>query len=316
MTKPRVVFLGTPDFSAEILQDLVDRQLIDLVGLWTKPPKPKGRGLEIQESALQLYAKQLQIPCQTSPRLTVDDEELLKNLKADLALVIAFGQILKPSFFNLPTYGTFNLHFSLLPKYRGASPVPSAILSGDHETGVTLQKIAVELDAGDIARRESFALEELRAPEVFAKSIEVSKALFTNFFNAAPHSYKDLAPQNHAEATFCRKIEKSSGQITPSHTVQEVLRKLRAYEPWPGIYVSAGEKRLQVLKVAVSSVPLTSQLKPGSLTRIGKKELLLVLQDGCLMIEELKPEGKKEMAVGDYLNSQPKEFVWELKDLS
>jgi methionyl-tRNA formyltransferase len=252
------------------------------------------------------------VPVYTPDRVSVPEvESLLAGLEVDFALAVAFGQILKPSFYQIPRLGTYNLHFSLLPRWRGASPVAAAILSADAESGITLQKINEGLDTGDLAAQASFSIEGMNAPRVFAESLAAAIPMLTDFFNDAPGCAARLVSQNHELATLCRKIHKDSGRILPSSTLLETERKLRAFDPWPGVFLHAGESRLRL--AALSDLRYEIHANAGALKRVGKKELRLYLPDGHAAIARLQREGKREMAVEDFLNACPAEFTWPIE---
>ncbi len=241
---------------------------------------------------------------------TPENEAILSGLQPDLLVVIAFGQILKPSFYNLPRYGAFNLHFSLLPKYRGASPVPASILNGDTESGITIQKISEKLDEGDIARQVAFDIRGLNATKVFEKSIAASLPLFEKFFAEAPESFSSLIKQDAAKATYCGKIQKESGHISAQASLLQTGRMLRAFDPWPGIFLVAEGRRIQV--VELGECKMEAQKEWGFVERTNKWEMTLVLADGRAAITKLKPEGKRVMTDREYLNSHPASFRWKI----
>lgn len=304
--KPRFVFLGTPDFAATLLQGLLQEKVATCVGVFTMPDKARGRGREVSETPVATVARGAGIPCFKFPKVSTDEGlQAIKGLAPDIALIVAFGQLIKEPFFKTPPLGTYNLHFSLLPRWRGASPVASAILAGDPESGVTLQRINAGLDTGDIAARESFSIAGLNAPEVFEKSLQVSLPLITQFLSRLPESTQHLTPQNHGEATHCGKFHKDSGQILPSSTTVDVLRKLRAFNPWPGVFLFS-KARYRISQVGEGRQP--DGRRPG-LYRAGKKDLDLVLADGVLPVTRIQKEGSKEMDTPAFLNGCPVDFM-------
>ncbi|MBN8216809.1 MAG: hypothetical protein J0L75_09200 [Spirochaetes bacterium] len=251
------------------------------------------------------------VPVHIPERVSVPEvEAALAELRLDFALVVAFGQLLKPSFFQVPRLGTYNLHFSLLPRWRGASPVPSAILSGDAQSGVTLQKINEGLDTGEVAAQVPFHIAGLSAPQVFAESLRHALPLLEAFFADPDGHAARLVPQDAAGATVCRKIHKDSGRILPTTTLQETERKLRAFDPWPGIFLQAGGSRL---RIAGLEHPVSEPADAPVLERAGKKELRLRLVDGHARVTSLQREGKREMSTQEFLNACPAAFAWPIE---
>lgn len=278
---------------------------------FTKPGKPQGRGLEVRETRLDAFCKSQNIPLfKPDKASTPENEKILSDLAPDLLFVIAFGQILKPSFYEIPKYGAFNLHFSLLPKYRGASPITSAILDGAAEIGLTIQKINEKMDEGDVALQTVFPAEGLRAPAVFEKSVKESIPLLESFFSGGPETFTHLKKQNAAEATYCTKIQKESGRIFADSKLVLVERMLRAYDPWPGVFLEAEGKRLRILELGGKK--MSAEKESGFVERTDKWELSLVLPDGRAVIETIQPEGKRAMAARDYLNAQRAGFRWKI----
>lgn len=269
------------------------------------PDRARGRGREVSETPVATVARGAGIPCFKFPKVSAGEGlKALETSLPDIALIVAFGQLIKEPFFNFPPLGTYNLHFSLLPRWRGASPVASAILAGDRESGVTLQRINAGLDTGDIAARESFPIEGLSAPEVFEKSLQVSLPLIANFLSGLPESTQHLTPQNHGEATHCGKFHKDSGQILPGSTAVEVLRKLRAFKPWPGVFLLSKTR----YRITELGDPKPADGRRPGLHRTGKKDLDLVLGDGVLPVKKIQKEGSKEMEAPAFLNGCPLDF--------
>lgn len=278
---------------------------------FTKPGKPQGRGLEVRETRLDTFCGSQGIPLfKPDKASTPENEKILSDLAPDLLFVIAFGQILRPSFYQIPKYGAFNLHFSLLPKYRGASPITSAILDGREEIGLTIQKINEKMDEGDVALQSVFPIQGLRAPAVFEKSVRESIPLLESFFSGAPGTFTNLKKQNAAEATYCTKTQKESGRISPDSHLVQVERMLRAYDPWPGIFLDAEGKRYRILELGEKKV--STEKEYGFVERTDKWELSLVLPDGRASIEKIQPEGKRAMPARDFLNAQPAGFRWKI----
>ncbi len=296
---PSIVFLATPDFTGDILNHIIKNQLANVKALWTKPAKPQGRGKIIKPSRLIQIAEDNNIICHQPDKIAhTDNLNLLRKLDVDLAFVVAYGQILKSGFFTLPKWGTYNLHFSLLPKYRGASPIQTAISSGEERTGITLQEINEKMDEGDVVLQHSLDIKGLKAGEVFVKCSEVALELITKFFQDVPFYQKRKKPQNNSLATYCFKLEKESGWIRATDSLHIINQKLLAFDPWPGVYVNSGEDRFQILALGEKR---PTALAPGFLSKEGTK-LWLTLIDGQVEITQIKRKGKKALFGLDFLN--------------
>lgn len=257
------------------------------------------------ETPVAAVARRLDLPCFKPAKASTDEGiAQIKSCRADLALIVAYGQIIRPAFYNEPSFGTYNLHFSLLPRWRGASPVPAAILAGDDISGVSLQRINEGLDTGDLVGTVSFPIKGLTAPQVFQESLRVSVPLIQNFMTRLPDI--SLTPQDHGKATLCGKMNRDSGRILPESTCDEVLRKSRAYEPWPGVFALAQGRRYKITAFG----PQTSEnggRAPG-FYRTDRRSLTLVLRDGSLPVQRLQKEGGKEMETAAFLNAVPADF--------
>ena len=298
---PSIVFIGTPDFAGEILAFIAREKLAHVKAAWTRPSKPRGRGQKIEPGLFLSTCLCYGIPCHETEDISSEENvHLLRSLDVDLAIVVAFGEIIKPAFYEMPRYKTYNLHFSLLPKYRGASPIQTAIIHGERQSGITLQRINARMDEGDVALKRRFSIHGLSAKEVLRKSTEESFALFKEFLETYQILSQKLTPQDHEKASYCQKIHKEAGWIRPHTSFERVKRMLLAYDPWPGVYFSIGRKRYQVIRVSDYSEGMESE--PGTLASLGRNFLCLHLKGGSARIDRLKPEGKREMDANSFLN--------------
>lgn len=230
------IFWGTPDVASETLEKLKQEGYLPSL-IVTSPDARSGRGLIMNPSPVAKFAEQNNIPCLKPEKL---DSEIINTLKAtgyELAIVVAYGKILPAEILNIPKLGSFNVHYSLLPKYRGASPVETAILNGDKETGVTIQKMVYEMDAGDIVARESTPIGDTEtAPELRSRLIEIGSKLLIQTLPKIIDKKLKPVPQNPTEVTFCKKIKKEDGLIKLSDNPILNFNKFRAYKHWPRIF--------------------------------------------------------------------------------
>ena len=297
-----VVFMGTPEWAIPSLKVLFESDC-EVAAIYTQPDRPVGRKRTPTPSAVKQFAIPFQIPIETPTK--VSDPTFLTKLRQyqpDLLIVCAYGQILSQELLDLPTIGCFNLHFSLLPRWRGASPVQAAIANGDTETGVTLQKMVHKLDAGALVVVSP--LEPIHPTDTYQslgnRLAQLSGELLQQILPNLQQQAFTLTPQNEAEITFCRMIKKKQGQIDWWHdSAVEIERKLRAYTPWPGIYTFDEQgKRIQITQVEIDP----QNRIPG----IVAPNFFVGTAQQSLKILKLKPEGKTEMSGEAYLRGCPK----------
>ena len=279
--KLRYAFFGTPPLTLPLLDTLSEQGLPPLLVVST-PDRPRGRGMELMRPPSALWAEEHGIPLLQPDKLTPEFVESLKVYDLDLILVVAYGKILPQSLIDLPPFGIYNVHYSLLPRWRGATPVESAILHGDSQTGVTIQKMAFELDAGAIVRQESVTVFPTETtPELRDRLNMIARDILPETLLAIYEGKATFTPQRNEEATYCKKIEKGEGLIILSDDPLGNYRKYRTYFGWPGSYffIEKNSKQIRVL------------IKKAS------------LEDGAFMIERVVPEGKKEMDYKAFLSA-------------
>ncbi len=292
----KIVFFGSPAVAVQSLKKILESS--HEVGLViTQPDKPAGRGKKITASPVKVFAQERNIPVFQPAKIRKDPQALrqLRVINPDLNVVVAYGQIIPGPLIYLPEYNSINLHFSLLPKYRGASPVSWAILNGEDTTGVSIFELNEKMDEGDILARQeikilpgeyAFELENRLAKigaEILCQTIER--------IDTIPHKKQD-----HSQATYAPLLKKEDGRINWTIEAASVDRKVRAFNPWPSAFTFYGEKRIKILKGTPRSGPLPVSF-PGEILGV-KKEGVEV---GCgeksvYLIEGLQPEGKKALS--------------------
>ncbi len=266
--KLKFAFWGTPDVASVTLQILIENGLIPSIVI-TNPDRKQGRGLELTQSPVKILAEKHNIPVLTPEKIDDDFINNFSKLNIDLSIVVAYGSILPENIIDRPGFGTLNIHYSLLPKYRGASPVESALLNGDKETGVTIQKMIKKLDAGDIVAVEKFTINDtISKNELRGELIKLGVNLLIKILPDYIENKITPVPQDESLATHCGKIKKEDGLIDLNDDPKEIYNKYRAYSGWPGIYFFENGKRIKITKA-----------------RLG---------DGKFVIERVIPEGKKE----------------------
>lgn len=293
----KIVFMGTPDYATTILDKLV-KQDFEIVGLFTQPDKPVGRKQVITPPHIKQYCIDNNLSFPIFQPTTLKDEEVvssIKNLQPDFIIVAAYGQILPQSVLDIAP--CINLHASLLPKYRGASPIQEAILNDDEYTGVTAMLMDIGLDSGDILALQYQKIEsDMLVQELFSKL----SSLAANLTVTTLENFEKIQPkkQNLSLVSHCTKIKKTDGQIA-FENAKQVYLKYKAYNFWPGIFLESGLKlkKIQLLEDS-------SNNESGIIKEIQDDHIIVSCTQGTLKIYEVQPASKKAMSVIDYIRGK------------
>ncbi len=301
----RIVFMGTPDFAAASLKKLLTEGF-DVVGVFTQPDKPKGRGMEMAFSPVKDLALQAGLPV-FQPEKMRDGTALaiLRELKPDILVVVAYGRILPDEILALPAYGAINVHGSLLPKYRGAAPIQWAVLNGDEFTGVSTMYLAHDMDAGDIIYTAETPIGEFETSgELFDRLMEMGAELLVKTLRAIEDGSAPRTPQDHAKASYVKMLDKSLCPIDWNQSPRAVVKQICGLQPWP---VATMELQGAVYKVFSAAYTDTKTGKtPGSLVSAGPAGIEIACAGGeTLRITELQAPGKKRMPAADFLRGHP-----------
>lgn len=297
----RIVFFGTPDFAASLLDYLLDAN-IEVAAVVTQPDRPKGRALHESPSPVKaaVLKRGLQLPILQPQKASQPDFlEALRTIGADLYVVVAFGQILPQTLLDIPPKGCINVHASLLPKYRGAAPIQRCLIDGEKETGVAIQKMVKQLDAGDVIATAKIEVgPDMTFGELEKELCELSKPLLLLVLQSFERGIPPAEPQNHSLATYASKINVEEAEIRWDLPAEEAHNRIRAFSPRPGawcwIQMPGGEiKRIKILRTRI----VLKQAEPGTLSSDG----IVGCQKGALKIVEVQPEGKKAMPAADWL---------------
>ncbi|MFN3455074.1 MAG: methionyl-tRNA formyltransferase [Pseudobdellovibrio sp.] len=309
MSVVRVCFLGTPEFAVEHLQALLSDEHYQVVGVVTQPDRPSGRKMQLTPSPVKVLAEKHNIPVVTPENLRKEPEtfEKIKNWKAEVAVVVAFGQILSQEFLDSFHYGAVNVHGSLLPLWRGAAPIQRSLEAGDEVTGVSLQKMVKKLDAGPVIGERRLKLDdEINATELYSKLAKLGCELLQ--IELMDYVRGNLVPtvQNEALVTFAPKIEKEESLIDFKQSARSIHNKVRAFSMGPGTYFMTQGKRLKVHKTKVLNSFSENQNKYqfGEVISVDH-ELVVKTGEGFISLLEVQPESKAKMAVTDFLKTQP-----------
>lgn len=298
----RIVFMGTPEFAVASLDALVSAGCT-IAGVITAPDKPAGRGMELQQSAVKKYALEHQLPVLQPEKLKNPEFlDALRNLNADLQICVAF-RMLPEIVWNMPPMGTINLHGSLLPQYRGAAPINWAVINGEKETGVTTFKLQHEIDTGNILLQDRFPVTEAdTAGTVHDKMKEIGARLLVTTVAGLANGSLTETPQSVPDASALRhapKIFTETCLINFNQPVENVYNLVRGLAPYPGAFTFFNGKKLKIFKAAMKKEH--TGYTPGDYRTDGKTHLSFACADGSLKIEEMQLEGKKRMAIADFL---------------
>ncbi|MGR3810764.1 methionyl-tRNA formyltransferase [Jiulongibacter sp. NS-SX5] len=304
----RIIFMGTPDFAVESLKTLVENNC-DVVAVITAPDKPAGRGQKLRETPVKKYAVSQNIPVLQPPKLRNPEFlEELKSFNADLQVVVAF-RMLPEVVWDMPTKGTFNLHGSLLPQYRGAAPINWAIINGEKETGVTTFFIEKEIDTGHIMFKETLPIhEDMDAGELHDQMMVLGANLVLKTVRAIEEDNYPQIPQNELfesseELKPAPKIHKETCEIDWSKNTQDIYNFIRGLSPYPAAWTSLNGLTLKVFKAEKTEEHFDDAIlkEPTQIATDGKNYLAYKTADGWLKITELQLQGKRRMAVADFL---------------
>jgi methionyl-tRNA formyltransferase len=296
----KVVFMGTPDFSVPALCSLVEAGH-EVLAVVTQPDKPKGRGKEISMTPVKKKALEYGIPVY-QPVKARDPEfvKILADLKPDAMVIAAFGQLLPKSILDIPEFGCINIHASLLPKYRGASPIQYAVINGEEISGITTMMMAATIDTGDMFDQEVVVLDKKETGgSLHDKLGKVGGALILKTLKKLEDGTAVLKPQNEAEATHVRMINKEMGDINWSLDAVSIERLIRGLNPWPSAYTDWDGRMLKLWDADV--VDQEYEGVCGQVMETGKNHLIVKTGKGGLSIKELQLQGKKRMDIGDFL---------------
>ncbi|MCB4760012.1 MAG: methionyl-tRNA formyltransferase [Sulfurovum sp.] len=290
--KKKIIYMGTPLYAAEILKTLIETNDMIVELVVTQPDRPVGRKKIVTPPPTKVVAKKNSISVLQPNRLSDRGvEEAMKKVNPDFIVVAAFGQLLPKNILNIAP--CINLHASLLPQYRGASPVHQSLLHGDKETGVTSMLMEEGLDTGDILKRKIFIIPpDMRLyalmDQLTQDACDVTLSTLRNFDSIMPQ------PQNSKEATLCKKIRKSDGEISCSDAI-EVYNKYRAFEGWPGIFTSNGTKLDNIVLIEKNQI-----YTPFEILSFKNNDIVIGCGTGSLKVGTLQPVGKKPMSAKAY----------------
>jgi len=305
MKELKIIFMGTAELSCASLEKLAEKFFV--VAVVTQPDKPKGREMKLQFSPVKILAEKLKLPV-LQPTKARDEKFIseLHGLKPDLIAVVAYGQILPQGILDLPKFGCVNVHTSLLPKYRGASPIQSAILNGETETGVTIMKMDAGLDTGEIiSQARTPILPEDNSQTLHDRLAQLGAELLVETIPDYVARKILPKPQPAEGATYAAKIKKEDGKIDWNEPAERILNRLRAFTPWPGAFTFLEtETKPQLLKIWKTEI-VENNGQTGTVLLADKSGIVVACGKNALRILELQREGGRRLSAQEFLAGHP-----------
>ena len=291
----KIVFMGTPEFSVPTLDALIKNKF-NIVGVYTQPPKKSKRGQKINASPIEEFSKKNKINFRNPISLDSREEfEIFKELSPDLAVVVAYGQIIPKNFLGTTKFGFINIHASLLPKWRGAAPIQRAIMNGDTKTGVSIMRIEEKLDGGPVLSAKELDLDQTTTyGEIEKKLSELGASVLIESLKKIENGKAKFVDQVHSEATYAKKIDKTETKINWNLDANEVISHIHGLSPNPGAWFEYENERFKVLRANKSS----ATGKPGSVL---DEELTIGCKSDSIRILEIQRQGKNKQTTKEFL---------------
>jgi len=299
----RTIFMGTPEFALQTLEGLFDFG-VNLVGVYTQPDRPKGRGKKLAASPVKKLALEHEIPV-FQPQKLRDPLAVaeLQKLQPDLIVVVAYGQILPKAVLDIPRYHCINVHASLLPKYRGAAPINKAIIDGETETGVTTMLMDVGLDTGDMLVRHSLTIgENETAGQLHDRLAILGREAMEETLKQLCAGTLTAEKQDDALSCYAPMLKKEDGLISWQRSATEIHNQVRGLDPWPGAFTYLDG---EVLKIAATTVAADSSEAAGTIISADKTGIRIACGEGVLIVGELQLPGRKRLSVMNFLSGRP-----------
>ena len=294
MKNKKIIFMGTPDIAAQHLNILIENNL-NIVGIFTQPPRKKNRGMRIEKSDVHQIADKNNI--EVFYPSTIDDTVIqqVKSLEPDLIIVIAYGIILPSSFLNIPKYGCINIHVSLLPRWRGAAPIEHALLAGDDKTGISIISVSPKLDAGDILMQESFTLDkDINRDELTLNLTNLGKKTLMKTLPLLFENKLIRKKQDESKVTYANKFLSEDRKINFYNSTDDVFNHIRAHGPKPGSWFTYKGERIKIIKAKKIN-------ELGESSTILNKDFMIACKDGAILPMIIQREGKKVVSLNDFV---------------
>ena len=303
MSSPRLVFMGTPEIAAQVLQRLVAAFPDDWVGVLSQPDRPKGRDLQLQPTPVKQAAQALGIPVwQPEKARSPESLTLLRELAPDAIVVVAYGQLLPPALLEIPRLGCLNLHTSLLPRWRGAAPIQWAIASGDRITGATVMRMDAGLDTGPMLAERTTEISDTDTGATLQDRLgQLGAELLVQILPEYLQGKRAAVPQPTEGVTYARKITKDDGRVDWSLSATILAQRLRAFTPWPGAFTMLPTPTKPKLLKLHAAVPVDRSGPPGQVLTADSTGIVVGCGTGALRITELQAEGGRRLTAAQFL---------------
>ena len=303
MKDKKIIFMGTPDIAAQHLNVLFKKNL-NIVGVFTQPPRKKNRGMRIEKSEVHQIAEKNNIEVFYPTSIDVTVIEKVKSLEPDLIIVIAYGIILPLKFLNIPKYGCINIHVSLLPRWRGAAPIEHALLAGDEKTGISVISISPKLDAGDILMQESFAIDkDINSDDLTINLTNLGKKTLMETLPLLFENKLIRKKQDESKVTYANKFISEDRKINFYNSSDDVYNHVRAHGPKPGSWFTYRGERIKIIKAKKIN-------ELGKSSTILNKDFMIACKDGAILPLLIQREGKKVVSLDDFLRG----FTFSIQD--
>ena len=305
----RIVFMGTPAFAIPVLQALADAPEAQVVAVITPPDRPRGRGRAVETPPIKRYAIEADLPVFQPASLRSDSAQAeVARLRPDIIVIAAYGKLLPAQVLNTPSYGCLNLHPSLLPRYRGPSPVASAILDGEEVTGVTLMLLDEGMDTGPIISQREYPLSGWENADGLTVSLfRTGAQLLLEDLGPWVAGQLTAQPQDESRSTATRKLERNDGAAEWLLSAAELERRCRAYNPWPGLFTNWDGKVLKLLDVLLLPKTAAPQAGPGLVVPLSTADVCVGVgtADGVLGLISVQLEGRRPSSTVEFLQGYP-----------
>lgn len=308
MNKPlRIIFAGTPDFAARHLSALIDSHH-EVIGVYTQPDRPAGRGKKLTASPVKELALEHNIPVFQPENFKTDEaKQVLAEQNADLMVVVAYGLLLPQAVLDTPKLGCINVHGSILPRWRGAAPIQRSIWAGDAETGVTIMQMDIGLDTGDMLSIATLPIETTdTSASMYNKLAELGPVALVDCLSTIANDTAVAQKQNDELANYAKKLSKEEAKIDWTMDANAIERCVRAFNPWPMSHFSVEDKAIKVWQSRVEIY--TGNATPGTIIQADKTGIYVATGSNTIVFEQLQVPGKKAMGVQDILNSRKEWF--------
>ncbi|MGE8033140.1 methionyl-tRNA formyltransferase [Enterobacter mori] len=304
----RIIFAGTPDFAARHLDALLSSGH-KVVGVFTQPDRPAGRGKKLMPSPVKVLGEEHGLPIfQPASLRPQENQQLVADLNADVMVVVAYGLILPKAVLDMPRLGCVNVHGSLLPRWRGAAPIQRSLWAGDAETGVTIMKMDVGLDTGDMLFKLAYPItNEDTSATLYDKLADLGPQGLIETLQQLADNTATPEVQDEALVTYAEKLSKEEAQLDWSLSAAQLERCIRAFNPWPMSWMMIDDQPVKVWKASVIDGDTSEE--PGTIIEVSKQGIQVATAKGILNLESLQPAGKKAMSAQDLLNSRREWFI-------